>query len=52
MGMKWFVLVIVGFLVWVYLSNPFNRGKIAQFNRKAWKAGKAHSRLVHPPSKG
>jgi hypothetical protein len=52
MGMKWFVLVIVGFLVWAYLSNPLNRGKIAQFNRKARRAGKAHSRLVRPPSQG
>jgi hypothetical protein len=52
MGMKWFVIVIVGFLVWAYLSNPLNRGKITQFNRKAWRAGRSHSRPLHPSSKG
>lgn len=52
MGMEMFVLVIVGFIVWAYLSNPLNRAWIAQFNRKAGRAGKSHSRLTHPPSKG
>ena len=52
MGMEWFLLVAVGFLAWVYLSDPLNRGNIAQFNRKARRVGKFRSRIVHPPSKG
>jgi len=53
MNMGWFLLliVIVGFLVWVFLSDPVSRGKFAQFSRKMRKAGKFHSRVGHPPFK-
>lgn len=52
MGMEWFVLVIVGFIVWAYLSNPLNRARIAQFNRKAGRTGKSRSQLMHPRLRG
>jgi hypothetical protein len=52
MAMKWFLLVVVGCLVWAYLSVTLNRRNIDEFNRKARKATKFRSRLLHPPFKG
>ena len=52
MGMGWFLVVIVGCLVWAYLSVIMNRRNFNEFDRRARKAGKFRSRLVHPPFKG
>jgi len=52
MGMGWFLLVIVGGLVWAYLSVAFKRRNDAEFDRKARKARKFSSRWVHPRIKG
>ena len=51
MAMKWFLVVIVGCLVWAYLSVTFKRRNDAEFDRRERKAGKFRSRLLHPPFK-
>jgi hypothetical protein len=52
MAMAWFLPVIVGCLIWAYLSVTLNRHKIDEFNRKARKAGRLRSRLMHSTFKG
>jgi hypothetical protein len=52
MGMEWFLLIIVGFLVWALLSNPLIRGNITQSVWKARKTSTPGSRLLHPRFKG
>jgi hypothetical protein len=52
MGMQWFLLVIVGVLLWVVVSSPLIRWRLGQFRRKTRKAGKLGSRLAHPPNRG
>jgi hypothetical protein len=52
MAMEWFLPVVVGCLVWAYLGVTFNRRNVEEFNRKARKAGKFSSRVLHPPFKG
>jgi hypothetical protein len=52
MGMRWFLVVIVGCLVWAYLSVTMNRRNSNEFDRRARKAGKLRSRLLHLPFKG
>jgi hypothetical protein len=52
MGMVWFLLVIVGCLVWAYLSVTMNRRNFNEFDRRERKAGKLRSRLLHPPFRG
>ena len=51
-GMEWFLLVIVGCLIWAYLSITLNRRNSAEFDRKARKAKRFSSRVLHPPFKG
>jgi hypothetical protein len=52
MAMEWFLPVVFGCLVWAYLSVAFKRRNDAEFDRKARKARKFSSRLVHPRFKG
>ena len=52
MGMQWFVLVIVGFLLWVVVSSPLIRWRLGQLRGKTRKAGKFGSHLAHPPNRG
>jgi hypothetical protein len=52
MAMEWFLPIVVGCLIWAYLSVTLNRRNIDEFNRKARKTGKFRSRLLHPPFKG
>jgi hypothetical protein len=52
MAMAWFLPVIVGCLIWAYLSVTLNRRNIDEFNRRARRAARLHSRLLHPPFKG
>jgi hypothetical protein len=52
MAVDWFLAIVVGCLVWAYLSATLNRWNIDQFNRKIRKAGKFRFRLLHPPLKG
>jgi hypothetical protein len=52
MAMDWLLAIVVGCLVWAYLSATLNRRNIDEFNQKTWKAGKFRSRLLHPPFKG
>jgi hypothetical protein len=51
MSMGWFLTVIVGCLVWAYLVVRMNRRNSNEFDRRARKAGKLRSRLLHPPFK-
>ena len=51
-GMEWFLLVIVGSLVWAYLIVTFNRRNSTEFDRKARKTKKFSSRVEHRPFKG
>lgn len=53
--MKWLLLMIViviGILVWLFLIASLNRRNSAEFDRRARKARKFSSRVVHPPFKG
>jgi hypothetical protein len=52
MGMGWFLVVIVGCLVWVYVNVAMNRRNFNEFDRRARKAVKFRSRLLHPPIQG
>jgi hypothetical protein len=52
MAMDWFLAIVVGCLVWAYLSVALNRRNIDEFNQKERKAAKYRSRLLHPPFKG
>jgi hypothetical protein len=52
MKMGWFLVVIVGCLVWAFLSVTMNHRNFNEFDRRARKAGKFRSRLLHPPFKG
>jgi hypothetical protein len=52
MGMGWFLVVIVGCLVWAYLSVTMNGWNSNEFDRRARKAKKFSSHLVHPTFKG
>jgi len=52
MRMGWFLVVIVGCLVWAYLSVTMNRRNSNEFDRRARKAEKFRSHLSHPPFKG
>jgi hypothetical protein len=52
MGMGWFLVVILGCLVWAYLSVTMNRRNSNEIERRARKAEKFRSRLLHPPFKG
>jgi len=52
--MKWLPILIVivgGILVWLYLIASLNRRNSSEFDRKARRAKKFTSRLVHPPFK-
>jgi len=50
--MGWFLVVIIGCLVWAYLSVTMNRRNFNEFDRRERKAGKFRSRLSHPKFKG
>jgi len=52
MGMGWFLVVILGCLIWAYLSVTMNRRNSNEFDRSARKTGKLRSRLLHPTFKG
>ena len=52
MRMGWFLIVILGCLVWAYLSVTMYRRNFNEFDRRARKAGKIRSRLLHPTFKG
>jgi hypothetical protein len=46
-GVKWFLVVILGCLVWAYLIVILHRRNSAEFERKARKARKFSSRILH-----
>jgi hypothetical protein len=52
MGMAWFLVVIIGCLVWAYLSVTMNRRNSNEFDRQVRRAKKFRSHLVHPTFKG
>ena len=52
MRMGWFLIVILGCLVWAYLSVTMYRRNSNEFDRRARKAKKFRSRLLHPTFKG
>jgi len=51
MTVEWFLPIVVGCLVWAYLSVGFNRRNIDELKRKARKAGWFSSRAEHRPFK-
>ena len=52
--MEWLflmIVIVVGILVWLYLIASLNRRNSTEFERRARKARKFSSSVVHPPSK-
>jgi hypothetical protein len=49
MAMEWFLPIVLGCLIWAYLSVAFNRRNIAEFERKTRKAGRLSSRALNHP---
>jgi hypothetical protein len=52
MAMGWFLVVIVGCVVWAYLMVTMSRRGSAESDLKARKASKFGSRLLHPHFRG